>query len=114
MRELIDSCATKDDFIRAFCVDEPGALGRCSSYEFRAGDRLVQTLQFQTGAPSNGINGITNESVLLMMLDRTRLWSAAGKTSQRLYDAQRHLGAALMLLRDDFNDPWPDLSGGSK
>ena len=114
MRELIDSCATTDDFIRAFCVDKPGELGRCSSYEFKDGDRLVQTLQFQTGAPSDGINGVTNESVLLVLLDRMRLWSAAGKTSQRLYDAQRHLGAALMLLRDDFNDPWPDLDGAAK
>lgn len=114
MRELIDSCATKDDFIRAFCVDEPGELGRCSAYEFKDGKRLVQTLQFQRGAPSKGINGITNEAVLLMMLDRLRLWSATGKTSQRIEDAKRHLGAALMLLRDDFNDPWPDLDGGAK
>ena len=113
MRELIDSMATKDDPTRVFCLDTAESLGRCKEYDITTTDGgSILEVRFQ--GYETGRAGVTNEALLLILLDRTRLWSATGKTSQRIEDAKRHLGAALMLLRDDFNDPWPDLDGGGK
>jgi hypothetical protein len=42
-------------------------------YEFSSATGYLQAVQFQTGpVPANGVNGLTSESVLVMLIDRTK------------------------------------------
>lgn len=107
MRELIDSMGQKDDFIRVFCMDGVKELERCSTYELKDPIGGVQTIKFHEGPVSAGINGVTNEAVLRVVFDRLR--PTPGRWSPKLDEARKRLRSALSLLREDFNEPWPDM-----
>lgn len=109
MRQLIDSMATKDDPTKVFCLDTAEPLGRCKAYDIQTKDGGgILEVRFQ--GDESGRAGVTNEALVLILIDRMRLWSPTGKTSQRINDAERHLKSALMLLRDDFNQPWDEVA----
>lgn len=106
MRELIDSMSQKDDFIRVFCMDGADQLERCSTYELKDSAGAAQTIKFHQGQVSEGINGVTNEAVLRVLIDRLR--PTPGRASPKLEEAKKFLRLALLLMREDFNEPWPD------
>lgn len=55
---------------------------------------LLQEIRFQDGAVSNGINGVFNEDVLLMVISRLEAWqkgimpdASTEKALEKLYEA---------------------------
>jgi hypothetical protein len=91
--------------VRIFAKGEPGAGGACSSYLVewndvatgqRAGDVL---LKFQEGAvPEKGVNGLTNEALLAVVIDRLECFQAGPFPCNENNDALAHARRALELL----------------
>lgn len=112
MRQLIDSMAQPNDFIRVFCVDRDDPMERCARYEFKDSQGNGSVIRFHSGSLTAGVNGVTNEAVLQVLIDRLR--PTPGRSSQKIEEALRYLRVALSLLREDFNEPWPKETGGTQ
>lgn len=103
MRELIDSMAQTNDPTRVICHDQENELDRCQHYEIKTADGGNILDIFFNGHKSSRA-GVTNECLLRVVMDRLR--PSPGKSSEKLETARKHIKVALMLLRDDFNEPW--------
>jgi hypothetical protein len=110
-REIVDSNRPADDLVRVFCHDAADALGRCKRYEITTpeGSKILDIVFHGDTAAA----GVTNEALLLVVVDRLRIWSETGKTNQRIYEARQHANIALALLREDFPEPWAPEYGGT-
>lgn len=76
-RELLHKGDEPLNFLGITAIDDPTFGGASHIYELRTGSRLdpqfVTYIQFQTGTiAENGINGVTNEALLAIVIDRLR------------------------------------------
>ncbi len=89
-------------------IGAPGTGGACVSYLISyperepmiPGDvpRTYQVLQFQNGNPVEGINGITNEALLAIVIDRLSMWQETMNRSRENALAITHLQEAMNWL----------------
>ena len=90
-----------NDAIDIKVMDEPGAGGACHSYRCEFGDpiRLVDIV-FQNG-PINehGVNGLTHEALLAIVIDRLRSFQAGPFNCKANACAITHLEEALHWLQ---------------
>lgn len=62
-----------NDRIDLYVMDEPGAGGACHEYEIRVPDHPTTRISFQNGPiAENGVNGLTQEVLLAIVMDRLR------------------------------------------
>lgn len=61
-----------NDAIEIVPLGQPGAGGAHLLYRLRAGNALHIDVAFQNGDPANGINGLTMEALLAIVLHRLR------------------------------------------
>ena len=101
MRQLTDHVVEGDAApqLRILVLDEPGAGGASHEYEICWGDEVVgQRVQisFQNGPiKENGINGVTQEAWLAIVIDRLRSFQAGPFPSPFNESALRHCELAL-------------------
>lgn len=109
-RELPAANTPHSRWLQAFCTSDAGLYGRPRDYVFidQSTQMPVASLSFQDGDPKAGVNGVTNEAVIAVLIDRLRLWSADCRTTAKIDHAKRHLLAALALLEEDFAEPWAE------
>ena len=107
MREIKDHIVEGDlpqNQLKIEVVDKPGPGGACHQYEiivpYPSGNREHYTLNFQDG-PINeaGINGITQEVLLAIVVDRLRSFQAGPFPSENNALALDHCQLALNLLK---------------
>ncbi len=76
MRELIYGVEGKAANLHTFALDEPGHGGACHKYlitEYKEGTAVNLNVNFQNGpinADGNGVNGVQNEDLLAIVIDR--------------------------------------------
>ena len=114
-RELYDHKVptTMNDSLAIVVLDEPGQGGASLKYaictphdsfnqELNAG--MVQHLVFQSGDPKNGINGITNEALLAVVIDRLRGFQSGQFACRENALALTDLESSLMWLQKRTRD----------
>jgi hypothetical protein len=104
MREIHDHKTndTNSD-LRITVKDEPGAGGACHLYEIatpKEGDSGGLTIHFQEGPIGEiGINGITQEALLAIVIDRLRSFQAGPYACRENAIALTHVETALLWLK---------------
>ena len=79
-------------------TDAPG--GGCHSYAMKGPDSSFQGLEFQNGPLSEvGINGLSDEAVLAVIIDRLEQFQEGGLHNRHTAVALTKLEEALMWLR---------------
>lgn len=115
MRTLTDHIVSGDQShqLRIEVLDEPGSGGANHFYQIdgydalqnpsRDGDeipRTYTTILFQNGAIKEaGVNGLSHEALLAILIDRLRSFMAGPFPSQDTADALAHCEAALTSLQ---------------
>lgn len=67
----------EDAIVKLFAIDEPGPGGANHVYRVETDDDVWESLQFQKGPIKEvGVNGITNEILLAVVIDRLRAFQA--------------------------------------
>lgn len=96
MRELTGHRVNPaNDQLKVTVRDEPGAAGACHEYEIALPDGSGVRLVFQNGPiAESGVNGITNEALLEILIDRLEGFKAGKFASERNAAALSHLAAA--------------------
>lgn len=105
MRELTDHIANPaNDRIKISVLDEPSA-GRANhlyqmAYDAGGGTRMLDHVKFQKG-PINevGVNGVTHEALLAIVIDRLRSFQAGPFACEQNYSALKHVEIALDWLK---------------
>ncbi len=100
MRKITDHIVNPvNDKIDITVVDEPGAGGANHEYDILIG-RSGFTMHFQNG-PINevGVNGITQEALLAIVIDRLRSFQAGPFACSENATALVHTEAALDTLK---------------
>lgn len=92
--------------MRVEVFGEVGVEGMHSNYTIRAGsaDGAITVLKFQQGDPKDHINGISNEALLAVVLDRLKGSHAGEFSSQEKRSALTHVSAALGVLGMETED----------
>lgn len=91
-------------------TDEPGPAGAHHNYTIKAerddGDEMsLARIQFQNGpVDENGVNGITNESLLAIVIDRLQGFQSGPYACQENEEALAATEAALEKLMDRTRD----------
>lgn len=85
------------DNTRVLCTGDPGKGGAATKYEIlgkrpsRSDTRLLK-IQFQDGPPQeNGINGVTNEDLIAIVIDRLKAYQDGPFPCQENANALRSL-----------------------
>lgn len=104
MRELFDHIVENDDAnhqLSIFATDEPGAGGENHHYAIMTPDRGDEwDVQFQNGPiPENGVNGMTQEALLAIVIDRLRSFQSGAFACRENAIALTHCEDALMWLQ---------------
>lgn len=117
MRELTNHCVNPaNDALRVLVTDDPGSGGACHRYEihgFKGGANPARqrgpgwqeapssvSLLFQNGPIAEaGVNGITHEVLLAIVIDRLRGFQAGPYANTYNAEALRHLEMALGELK---------------
>jgi len=92
-----------------YAMDEKGDGGANHVYDVaekgELGERPLQTVKFQKGAiKENGINGLMNEDLLCMVVDRLQGFQSSKFACRENAIALTKLEEALMWLRKRTND----------
>lgn len=100
MRTITDHIANPvNDQITITAVDEPGAGGANHEYDIRIGARGF-TMRFQNGAINEaGVNGITQEVLLAIVIDRLRSFQSGPFACKENAEALDHAAQALDWLK---------------
>lgn len=104
MREITDhKCNPANDRIMIHATDDPGAGGANHHYSIvdDSEDGVVDTaIEFQNG-PINeaGVNGVTQEILLAIVIDRLRSFQAGPFACPENADALAHATEALEALK---------------
>lgn len=73
-REITTHLVEGHESVRVFCLDGPGAGGASHEYVVKPPDgrlgEFVCPIVFQDGSPKDGFNGVTNEALLAVLIDR--------------------------------------------
>ncbi len=87
-------------------VDEPGQGNACHTYQIKWDDKPAQifghsVFKFQDGPIKEaGRNGVTDEALLAIVLDRLKGFQTSGCACQENEFAIMHLKSALQFLHD--------------
>lgn len=98
---LLENPTNPDSPIEVYVLDEPGAGGACHHYAVceKETGKVIETVDFQEGnIIDNGINGATNEAVLLMLIDRMDGFSKGPFPSRPNAVAKTHAETSLLWL----------------
>ena len=101
MRELTDHKVNPaNDLLTVKVVDDAGAGGAHHHYDIEHGDDLFCMVKFQNG-PINehGINGVTQEALLVILIDRLRCFQNGPFSNSYNATALVHCEAALDALK---------------
>lgn len=82
---------------------EPAPGGASRNY-FIGGDTVGVNLTFHTGDPKDGINGISNEALLVILIDRMEGFQAGAFKSRDNAIALTHLEEALLRMQKRTRD----------
>lgn len=103
MRKITDHIANPaNDLLEITAIDEPGAGGANHSYrvlcdKFKIADHSIE---FQNGPIGEfGVNGITQEVLLAIVIDRLRSFQAGPFACPENADALTHATEALEALK---------------
>ena len=93
-----------NDAIEVRALGEPGAGGACLEYVVLAqnvfGERAFGShIKFQTGNPAEGINGLSNESILAVVRDRLEGFVNGPFGSPESSEALAHVIMAMECLQ---------------
>lgn len=110
MRHIEDHIVENDSLdhqIIIVVLDEPGGGGANHEYEIRAlipggknGWAHCASISFQNGpVPENGVNGVTQEALLAIVIDRLRSFQAGAFACRENAIALTHCEDALMWLQ---------------
>lgn len=102
MRKLTDHIVSGDQAVQLDIVvsDEPGAGGANHWYEIADGRGCMAKLLFQNGPIKEaGVNGITQEALLAIVIDRLRSFQAGPYSCRENAIALTHCEEALMWLQ---------------
>lgn len=104
MRELFDHITPGDSVnhqLRIRVTDEPGAGGANHEYDIFIPPNFLQTvLKFQNGPIKEaGVNGVTQEALLAIVIDRLRSFQAGPYACVENGTALEHCEAALASLK---------------
>jgi hypothetical protein len=108
MREITDHIVSGDQAVqlKINVTDEPGAGGACHNYAISwagpvaGGPDDFLAIHFQEGAiKENGVNGITQEALLAIVIDRLRSFQAGPYPSEENDSALALCEAALECLK---------------
>ena len=96
-------CPGLNEAIKIKRFDEPGSGGAYAGYSFRyvdsAGDHAEQFINFQVGTVAYvGVNGITNEAALAVVIDRLECFQAGKFPCAENAEALDLLYAAMRVL----------------
>jgi hypothetical protein len=87
-------------------LDEPGSGDACHSYSIvnanfmETSDTVDCHIYFQNGPIKEaGVNGVTNEALLAIVIDRLRSFQAGPYSSMLNGEALKHCRAALLALQ---------------
>ncbi len=106
MREVKDHEVTgKPNTVRVFPEGDPGPGGAPSVYRLALGLPGQETgkevmLRFQTGDPRESVNGITNEALLAVVIDRLDHFQAGKMKCRENAIALTHIQTALLWLQE--------------
>ena len=98
---LLENPTNPDSPIEVYVMDERGAGGASHHYEIRNKEtgEVIETVNFQNGnIIENGINGATNEALLLMLIDRMDGFSKGPFPSRPNAVAKTHAETSLLWL----------------
>lgn len=106
MRTLTDHIVSGDQAVQVniAVIDEPGQGGANHTYEIsfqtKIGGVACQRIDFQNGPIKEfGINGITQEALLAIVIDRLRSFQAGQFSCRENAIALTHIEEALMWLQ---------------
>jgi hypothetical protein len=81
-------------------LDEPGEGNACHEYDLIIADQPTQSIRFQKGPiKQKGVNGITNEALLAIVIDRLRGFQNGQFACEANANALHHIESALLALR---------------
>ncbi|MCE5185060.1 MAG: hypothetical protein LLF76_02920 [Planctomycetaceae bacterium] len=87
------------DRIEVACLDEPGPGGACHHYTIRDEHcNVSQDLYFQYGPVSQGVDGIQNEDLLAVLIDRLEGFQSGSHACQENHNALLACKSALSWL----------------
>ena len=112
MRELTDHIVGGlNDSMMIHAVDEPGDGGACHEYKITSNGPLtvrddpVHNIKFQKGPLAEaGVNGITNEALLTVVIDRLRGFQSGEFSCRENAIALTNIEQALMWLQKRTRD----------
>lgn len=98
---MLENPTNPESPVSVFVVDEPGAGGACHKYVIcnKESGETLQEIDFQNGnVLENGVNGITNEALLLILIDRMNGFNNGPFPSKPNSVAKTHCEEALLWL----------------
>lgn len=108
MRKLTDHIVEGDSVnhqLNVEVMDDPGQGGACHWYEINDGRGCMAKLLFQNGPIKEvGVNGITHEAMLAILIDRLRSFQAGQYSTRANAITLTHLEEALMWLQQRTRD----------
>lgn len=106
MRTLTDHVANPaNEAIQIHVTDEPGQGGANHEYDILVGKQLGFTMHFQNGPIKEaGVNGITQEALLAIVIDRLRGFQSGDFKCRENAIALTHCEDALMWLQKRTRD----------
>lgn len=103
MRELTDHIVPGDSVnsqLRVVALDEPGAGGANHKYAVTHNENILGEIDFQNGSIKEvGVNGVTHEAHLTVLIDRMRSFQAGPYACESNELALHHMESTLMVLR---------------
>ncbi len=102
MRELTDHIVSGDQAVqlKISVTDEPGAGGANHSYRVTGPNATKTDIEFQNGPIKEvGVNGLTQETLLAIVIDRLRSFQAGPYSCRENAIALTHCEEALMWLQ---------------
>jgi hypothetical protein len=89
-------------------LDEPGSGGACHQYRIYCGNRTKTNfceIHFQKGSVhDHGVNGISQESLLAILIDRMKAYQTGPFPSREGAIALTHIETALLWLQKRTHD----------
>lgn len=91
-----------NDTLRIVVIDEPGCGGAHHAYDIFGGAAVPTFIRFQNGPISvdgNGVNGITHEVLLAIVIDRLRSFQSGAYACKANACALTHIEEAMHWLQ---------------
>ena len=104
MRELTSHKVNGLNVLKIVVLDEPGAGNACHHYhvEWNINGQVCDAcdVRFQNGPiAENGVNGLSNEALLAIVLDRITSFQAGNYADEWNADAMDHIEQAMSALK---------------